>query len=331
MKSQISKPSFLLLVSGLLLLTACGGTERGEGAPTWQGTPTVAARFAMAVLPIPHPAPAEGIPTVSLRFVGAQKRIGPSAGGTPTISPHFAGATLKQAPSGPGGTPTPAFYFAQGTPLATNTPRSTGTPWPTPLPEEGEVATSPEFTLTYVYTDELAAGWSVTESWGVRLDLEDTTHAHGGEHAIAITPEEDYGSLFFTVVPGSPRVYPYDRTLGVRFWLNAGDEALYQDQLAVTVLGSNAYTYWEKDDKSVEITKGGSFFSETRLYYLGLNRALPAETWIEIVVWLDDLPFDPDYTYVTGLYVKSEAGLRNTFYVDDVALVVLIVLEEQPG
>ncbi len=327
---------FLLLASCLLVLTACGGMGGGESGPVAQGTPTLMAYFALAAIPTPHAASDEGAPTISSHFAGGQLLNASQAEGAPTLSPRFAGATMKSEPasSAPGNAPTPVSYFTQNTPFPTSTPRPTRTPWPTlppatpaPLTETvgGGVATSPQFTLATVYTDALAAGWSATESWGVRLNLQDTSYVYDGEFAVAVTPEEDYGSLFFTVAPGSPSVYLYDRTLGVSFWLNAGpgDEPLYLDQLAVTVVGSNAYTYWREEDDSVEIEEGESFFSETRLYYLGLNRALPAETWVEVMVWLDDLPFDPDYTYVTGLYVKSDVGFRQTFYVDEVALVVL--------
>jgi hypothetical protein len=326
----------VLLVSYLLWLTACAEARAREISPAGQAPPTVMRVFA-ATPSTPQVVPADGIPTLSPHFAGGQALAeAASAVGTPTLSPRFSGGVLASLPATTGGTPTPASSFVQPTVYPTNTPRPTPTPRPPPITvipsptgeqgtesREGDAAARPQFTLISIYTDTLAAGWSVTESWGVRLDLQDTTYVHGGRHAIAVTPEEDFGSLFFTVVPGSPRIYPYDRTLGVRFWLNSGAEPLYLDQLAVTVLGSNAYTHWQKDDDSVKIKEGESFFSETRLYYLGLNRSLPAETWVEIVVWLDDLPFDPDYTYITGLYIKSEAGFRRTFYVDDVALVVL--------
>jgi hypothetical protein len=40
------------------------------------------------------------------------------------------------------------------------------------------------------------------------------------------------------------------------------------------------------------------------------------------VVWLDDLEFDPPYRYVTGFYLKNDIGFRNTYYVDQVALLL---------
>ena len=46
------------------------------------------------------------------------------------------------------------------------------------------------------------------------------------------------------------------------------------------------------------------------------------DTWVELVVWLDDLPYDPDYTYVTGLYLKNDKVFQQTVYVDRVALLI---------
>lgn len=312
----------LPLVSCLLLLVACGGMEQPTRESVEESTPTGSARFRADALSALDGGASEGTPTLSPHFAGVRLQAEPSSDGTPTLSSHVAGAASPSATSPPEGTPTATSHLSQ-TQVTTPTPHPVAPPsTPSPLPE-GSMAGNAPFALAQIYTDTLAAGWSVAESWGVQLDLTNTTFVQSGDRAIAVTPAEDYGSLFFAVTPGSPHAYPYERTLGARFWLNAGAEPLHLDQLAVTVLGSNAYPHWEEDDDSVEIEEGETFFSETRLYYLELNRVIPAETWTEIVIWLDDLPFDPDYTYVTGLCVKSEAGLRQTFYVDDVGLIVM--------
>jgi hypothetical protein len=140
---------------------------------------------------------------------------------------------------------------------------------------------------------------------------------------LKFTPTEDFGSVFLTLKEGTKPIL-YDDVLGVVFYINPGDETLYTDQMAVTIIGSNDYTYYRADDNSVTLDEGTSFFSETRLYYLGLNQAIPPMNWIEVIVWLDDLPYDPDYTYITGVYFKSgEGGVRNAIYLDDVALILV--------
>jgi hypothetical protein len=77
----------------------------------------------------------------------------------------------------------------------------------------------------------------------------------------------------------------------------------------VTVLGSNSYTYWVEDDISVKSIYE-PVFSETRLYYLGVNRTIPPNTWVKVELWLDERIYDPDYRYVTGFYIKNEASLN---------------------
>jgi hypothetical protein len=92
------------------------------------------------------------------------------------------------------------------------------------------------------------------------------------------------------------------------------------------VLGSNSYTYWLANDTSVPtdttVTVEAPLFSETRLYDLHINRAIPPGTWVQVVVWLDDLIYDPEYTYVTGMYIKNNKGFLNTFYIDQVNLLM---------
>jgi hypothetical protein len=120
---------------------------------------------------------------------------------------------------------------------------------------------------------------------------------------------------------GVTQTYPYSAVLGISFWLNSGADTLNTDALVVTVLGSNDYGYYLPNDKSV-VTDAKNFFSETRLYYLGINRSIPPNTWVPIVLWLDSLPYDPPYKNVTGIYLKNDASFRQTFYVDQVELLL---------
>ena len=161
----------------------------------------------------------------------------------------------------------------------------------------------------------------IEHSAGVKVDLADATHAFEGSTAISITPVEDFGSLFITLSAGAAQSYPRDQVLGVSFQLNPGAGTITARDLAVAIVGSNALKYYSPDDKSVS-QDASTFFSETRLYYLDVNRSITPETWIEIVVWLDKLPYDPNYANVTGVYIKNDAGFRQTFYIDKVLLIL---------
>jgi len=156
----------------------------------------------------------------------------------------------------------------------------------------------------------------------VQSAFTDLKHAYTGNVGIEVTPQEDFGTLFFTVEKGAKETYGLDRVLGVSVWINSGDQPLNPNDLSITVVGSNDYTYWVPGDKSVA-TDSTHFFSESRLYYLGVKNTVPPNTWVEAVVRLDKLPYEPDYKYVTGIYIKNDEWFRRTFYIDQVHLLVV--------
>ena len=135
-----------------------------------------------------------------------------------------------------------------------------------------------------------------------------------------MTPTRDYGNLAFTVKFGTKETYLREKTLGVRFWLYSGDATIGTQDLAVSVVGSNKYPYWVWNDSSVT-NDNDPVFSETRLQYLGFNDAIPPDTWVQVEVWLDELLFDPEYKYVTGIYIKNGEDFRDTIWIDQVELV----------
>jgi len=251
---------------------------------------------------------------------------------TPTASFYFTAATQVDRPNptpvplAGESVPTLSSFFSTMPVYPTRTPLPTRTPYPTwtASPVSNTPITGLEaYRLVDIYTDTLSAGWNADSSWGMEYDLAQDGYMHDGRAAIVASPQEDYGGLFLTVAPGASTAYRYDQTAGVRFWFSAGDDSIFLDQIAATILGSNASPYWVEGDTSVETDPQDAFFSETRLYYLGFHRELPPRTWLEVVIWLDELPYDPDYTYITGLYIKNDVGFRSTYYVDDVALIQL--------
>jgi hypothetical protein len=234
------------------------------------------------------------------------------------------GAALTSTPQ-PAPTVAPIFSSAQPTMLPTPEPLRTERPIPTPDPTERTAGRTGIAELR-VYDDRLAAGWSLERSSGVRYRAS-SAYVHSGASALAAEPRGGTATLFFTVDEDAPATYERDRVLGVSFWINGGPEGIADDDFAVTVVGSNAHTHWVPNDTSVRLdgrnTSGESFlFSETRLYYLGINRDIPPETWVEVVLWLDEREFDPDYAYVTGFYVKNDVKYQAPFYIDRVSLLV---------
>jgi len=218
-----------------------------------------------------------------------------------------------------GGTPTVARFFSQH---ATATPMVLPTSVPLTDVPSTVITTTTQVITTTVFTDQLNPNWSLVTAPGMQVDQANSTHIHSGSVSLAMTPQTDFSKLSFLVNQNTNVAYPRDQVMGVSFWLNSGNEPVNLSDLAVTVLGSNAYPYWMANDNSVP-TDNKIFFQETRLYNLGLNRAIPPETWIQVTVYLDKLIYDPDYKYVTGFYIKNDAGFLRTVYIDDVNLLMI--------
>ena len=239
-----------------------------------------------------------------------------------------------------GATPTvAALFLAQPSKAASPTAKGQGVPITLqPTPQTNNQATTAAtqaqaavYPAVVIYDDQLNASWSVEQSANSAINLAatdlnfqslDRQQAHSsGATSIAITPQADYGTLFFTVRPESGAVYQRQSVLGVSFWLNSGSSGIGPADLAIAVVGSNVFAYWTPDDQSVFPDKKGAF-SETRLYFLKINRTIPPHTWLNLVVWLNDLQYDPVYQYVTGFYLKNDVGFRSTYYLDQVALLM---------
>jgi hypothetical protein len=227
--------------------------------------------------------------------------------------------------SGSNPPPTVAAFFDPSQrverPTATRLPTATRRPTRTPDPLATPTPPRRQIVDLVIYDETLDPGWSVANSWGVTVELTSTAHVYTGAVAISVTTLEDYGAIFFTVLPDAQRAYPTSDVVGVSLWLSGGDGPLMPEDLAVSFVGSNEYPYWLRGDTSVQAAEQ-SPFSETRLSFLGFDRSLPPGAWKDAVVWIDRLLYEPDYTYVTGFYVKSDRDFRQTYYIDRVALLV---------
>jgi hypothetical protein len=226
-------------------------------------------------------------------------------------------------------TPTIASFFQHTTPQSSSLPSLAATPdtRSSPTPQvDAPTHTADQVAAISLYDDAVNADWSAERSSKVNYDVASPAFVHGGKKAIMVTPTGDFGQFFLTVRKGAQKIYPRDRILGISFWLNGGENSIATSDLAVTVTGSNQYTYWVADDTSVKVdtpvTADTPLFPETRLYYLHINRTIPPNMWTEVILWLDDQVYDPDYTYVTGMYIKNDKDILTTYYVDDVQLLV---------
>jgi hypothetical protein len=241
---------------------------------------------------------------------------------TPTLHPYLTGgnAEVNDEPEGDSSGPPTVSNIFQVQEIPTPVPIVTTPPFPTRV-ATATAAPNP-FTNDLIYNEELNINWALNESWGVDFDPVDPSTVYTGTVAISVIPNEDFPALFFTVREDSDLDYFRDDVLGITFRLNSGSEILALEDMAVSVVGSNENFFWLEGDESVEAVPGTeSTFSETRLNFLGISRAIPPETWVEVTVWLDDLEFDPVYTYITGFYIKTGDGYRDTYYIDNVALI----------
>lgn len=177
-----------------------------------------------------------------------------------------------------------------------------------------------------VYGDDLDGSWTLENSTMMSYNLEHTRYVDRGRYAIEAAPTAGSGMLYFTVRQNTRQIFPRAQVLGVKFRLSGGADFIENDALAVTVVGSNRQPFWVPGDNSVQlegrVTDDLPVFSETRLYYLDINETIPPNTWVDIVVWLDDLVYDPDYAYVTGFYVKTAPDLLERFYIDQVNVIL---------
>ncbi|NJO84851.1 MAG: hypothetical protein HC828_20195 [Blastochloris sp.] len=203
-----------------------------------------------------------------------------------------------------------------------------GEPALIPLPDMN-AGQNNELRKVPILLDELDPNWSLENTWEIDYLLNSRTFTRDNESVLAATPRRDFGALFFTVRPESTVAYTREQVYGISFWISGGRNPIYSDDLGISIIGSNYYPYWRSDDRSVrpmaENDPEWPLFSETRLYYLGISEMIPENTWVEIVVWIDEREFDPEYKYITGFYIKNDSGFRDTLYIDDVNLLVLDV------
>jgi len=252
---------------------------------------------------------------------------------TPTVHQLFNGLNLTDetqidnVPLDNEAHPTLASYFLDDVDPAQ--PKITATPAAKPDKPKSLEAPFPSVEVV-IFDEELHQNWIKVNDTGIS-NLVRSSVAHNGEKVLKVNFSEGFSKQIFAVQDGTTESYPRDLAQGVSFWLYSEEEHIANSDLSVTVLGSNVIPYWNPDDNSVK-NSYKPIFSETRLYFLNFNRSIPPETWVEVVVWLNDLIYDPDYEYVTGMYILSDETFANTILIDEVKLIMKepgpIVLDE---
>jgi hypothetical protein len=182
---------------------------------------------------------------------------------------------------------------------------------------------------TPIYGEKLDQNWTIRHNSGISVNLMSRDAANSGDYSLAVTPLKSSSRLYFTVKANSSQVYPRDGILGLSFWLYSGGQIIQPDEMSVSMSGSNAYAYWVADDTSVKNIYE-PVFSETRLYYLGINRSIPPETWVKVELWLDDRIYDPDYVNITGFYLTIADTITEPIFLDDIELINLETTASAP-
>lgn len=229
-------------------------------------------------------------------------------------------------------TPTNSAYFSQNKNAYTGNVQDSITISPTleiPATEEAlqptdmppQATPSPDYHYFTIYDEKMSYDWVLENSKGVSYDITNTTSAYQGQYALSLQPQTDFGSLLFSVHKGASRKYLRSNIAGISFWVYSADDYIQTSDFSVSVIGSNQYDYWVANDNSVSNIYEPKF-SETRLYFLDVNRAIPPKQWVQIEVWLDQLIYDPDYQYLTGIMIKNDEGVRYKILVDDLQLIL---------
>ena len=248
----------------------------------------------------------------------------------PGITPTLTTNAMFQRPTA---TPLPdgvdksaARVGEQATPTLIPSPTPTSTPPPptaTPIPP------------IIIYDEAVHPDWEVTQS-DIEFDLRHTRDSYSGVYSIEIKPTGKRQVLWFTLRRDAARPFIADDVVGVTFRLYSGEDGLDGADIAMAVIGSNKYPYWVPDDESVlgldpawrpddsSITRFyDEAFSPTRLYFMGINGEIPPNTWVLVTNWFDERTNDIDYTFVTGMYFRTDDGFRNDVLIDDIQMILV--------
>jgi hypothetical protein len=190
-------------------------------------------------------------------------------------------------------------------------------------PTKGPTATRPAIVLNSIYDEKLSANWVVKSSPNLSYVVDNTLLSHDGKKSISVNFKKDGEYIDFQVPQTSTVKYLRAKAYGVSFWLYSGDSILAIDDLGIGIWGGNQQSYWVANDTTLDTNVFDPVFNQDNFYLLGLNRSVPAKTWVEIVIVLDDLKYRTNYQYVTGIRLRNNAGFHQQIAIDSLALMMV--------
>lgn len=225
----------------------------------------------------------------------------------------------------PRSVPTLAPYFNQ--PLPATPAFQTAVTFPTPNQTSTQVPINKKTIGTKVrsvtiYSNALDSDWEIIQNTEVQVQQVGRPNTYEGRAALQVTPLQDFGQLIFVLKPDARNTYLRSKVLALSFWISGGPNQIETSDLGNTIWGSNDYPYWVAGDHSAW-DSSESPFSDTRLYYLGINRAIPPHAWVEAINWLDERQYDPNYEYLTGFSIKNDEGFAVSYYIDEISILMI--------
>lgn len=209
-------------------------------------------------------------------------------------------------------------------PVLEETPESQA-PTQTQTPQATPARDNPSGELVLVdipiYSDQTNSNWILHSGAGVFYVFQEAMEVHDGKYVFGLTFQKDDGYFDFHVRQGTTTEFLRDDTYGVHFWIYSVSQPLARRDIGVGIYGSNDVPHMSSNDASVDQTQFDPFFGNNEdAYLIGLNRDLPANTWIEIELPLDSLEYDTNYTYITGIRFRNNSGFKGKILIDNLSL-----------
>lgn len=217
------------------------------------------------------------------------------------------------------GQPYPTIVRANGT-------RFTSTPQPNQLSSSNNSPATLPFSLLEaakisLYSEGFNTNWMILGAQNEDINPRTTNPVHNGLLSIDITPNKTDSQIFLVVRDSTDESYPRTQIHGFRLWLNPGTNPLALSDLAVGILGSNN-KFEFPNPKNPAALPQYPIFTQVYIYAPDADPVFPANTWTEMVIWLDDLGGPPQYEYIMGFTIQRKDTFRKTFFIDDIQLIL---------
>ncbi len=204
--------------------------------------------------------------------------------------------------------------------VKSQTPTFTTTQSQTIVPVTPKI-TQPETLYLSIYSEDLKPNWGLIIGNDEEINLRAQAESYEGFLSIAVMLTKSFSRINFVVKENTKELYPLSQIIGIRLWINPEDYDLSPSNLGLTILGSNELPYYVRGNGAVS-NSDNSVMSETRLDSLGYNQSIPANTWTEVTVWLEDMNDEMDYENLVGFAFINDSGFLQIIYMDKVELIL---------